>query len=304
MTGVRLADGRELALRRRGADHRHVPARPDPYRRDARRRPAGSARRRRSGLSLTLERLGFALGRLKTGTPPRLDGRTIDWAALEMQPGDEPPEPFSTLTERITTPQIHCGITRTTAATHDDHPRQRAPLADVFRPDREPRAALLPVDRGQDRALRRARRAPDFPRAGRARRHTVYPNGISTSLPEDVQRALVATIPGLEKARMVRPGYAIEYDHVDPRELKPTLETQAVAPACSWPARSTAPPAMKRPPPRAWWPASTRPRGQAAYGRDRVRPRRGLSRRDDRRSGHARASPSPTACSPRAPSIG
>ena len=103
---------------RGGADHRHVPARPDPYRRAARRRPAGSARRRRSAFRTTLERLGFALGRLKTGTPPRLDGRTIDWAAVEMQPGDEPPEPFSTLTERIENPQVQCGITRTTEATH------------------------------------------------------------------------------------------------------------------------------------------------------------------------------------------
>src|SRR5712671_3763981 len=96
------------------------------------------------GLSLTLERAGFALGRLKTGTPPRLDGRTIDWASLQMQPGDEPPEPFSMLTERIENPQIQCGITRTTEAPH----------ADVLRPDPEPRPALLPLYRGQDRPLR------------------------------------------------------------------------------------------------------------------------------------------------------
>src|SRR5229473_2212918 len=111
------------------------------------------------GLARTLEHLGFALGRLKTGTPPRLDGRTIDWSALEMQPGDEPPEPFSALTERIENPQICCGITRTNAATHE------IIRADVFGPDPQPRSALLSVDRGQDRPLRRARRTSDFSRA-------------------------------------------------------------------------------------------------------------------------------------------
>ena len=98
------------------------------------------------GLSRTLERTGFKLGRLKTGTPPRLDGTTIDWSALEMQPGDDPPEPFSTLTERIANPQIQCAITRTTAATHASHSRKRPSLADVFRPDPKQRTALLPVD--------------------------------------------------------------------------------------------------------------------------------------------------------------
>src|SRR6476619_645332 len=181
------------------------------------------------GLSLTLERLVFLLGRLKTGTPPRLDGRTIDWAAVDMQPGDEPPEPFSTLTERIGTPQIQCGITRTTAATHD------IVRANVHR---------SPMYSGQI-ASRGPRYCPSIEdkivRFGERDGHqiflepeglddtTVYPNGISTSLPEEVQRALVATIPGLEKAQLVRPGYAIEYDHVDPRELTATLETKRCA---------------------------------------------------------------------------
>lgn len=181
------------------------------------------------GLSVTLERLGFALGRLKTGTPPRLDGRTIDWAALEMQPGDEPPEPFSVLTGRIENPQVQCAITRTTKATH------QVIRANVHR---------SPMYSGQI-ASRGPRYCPSIEdkimRFGERDGHqiflepeglddtTVYPNGISTSLPEDVQLALVASIPGLEKARVIRPGYAIEYDHVDPRELHPTLETKRVA---------------------------------------------------------------------------
>ena len=178
------------------------------------------------GLSATLERVGFGLGRLKTGTPPRLDGTTIDWAAIEMQPGDEPPEPFSTLTNHITNRQVMCGITRTTPATH------AVILANVHR---------SPMYSGQIQS-RGPRYCPSIEdkivRFGERDGHqiflepeglddtTVYPNGISTSLPEEVQQAIVASIPGLVHARIVRPGYAIEYDHVDPRELHPTLETR------------------------------------------------------------------------------
>ncbi|MEX0751878.1 MAG: tRNA uridine-5-carboxymethylaminomethyl(34) synthesis enzyme MnmG [Xanthobacteraceae bacterium] len=178
------------------------------------------------GLSLTLERLGFTLGRLKTGTPPRLDGRTIDWAGVEMQPGDEPPEPFSVLTDRIENPQIQCGITRTTQATHQIVRANihRSPMYSGQISSRGPR--YCPSI--EDKIIRFGERDGHqiFLEPEGLDDTTVYPNGISTSLPEEVQRALLATIPGLAKAQMIRPGYAIEYDHVDPRELYPTLETK------------------------------------------------------------------------------
>jgi tRNA uridine 5-carboxymethylaminomethyl modification enzyme len=180
------------------------------------------------GLSATLERIGFRLGRLKTGTPPRLDGRTIDWAALEMQPGDEPPEPFSVMTERLENPQIQCGITRTNAITHAiiRENVHRSPMYSGQIASRGPR--YCPSI--EDKIVRFGERDGHqiFLEPEGLNDPTVYPNGISTSLPEEVQAALVASIPGLERAKITRPGYAIEYDHVDPRELKSTLETKRI----------------------------------------------------------------------------
>jgi tRNA uridine 5-carboxymethylaminomethyl modification enzyme len=178
------------------------------------------------GLSRSFERCGFILGRLKTGTPPRLDGTTIDWSAVEMQPGDEPPEPFSVMTDRITTPQIQCGITRTTPATHDIIRANvhRSPMYSGQIKSSGPRYCPSIEDkivRFGDRDGHQIFLEPEG-----LDDTTVYPNGISTSLPEDVQAQILASIPGLEAARMVRPGYAIEYDHVDPRELEPSLQTK------------------------------------------------------------------------------
>ncbi|HIJ38595.1 MAG TPA: tRNA uridine-5-carboxymethylaminomethyl(34) synthesis enzyme MnmG [Rhodospirillaceae bacterium] len=181
------------------------------------------------GLSATLKRLGFPVGRLKTGTPCRLDGRTIAWSDLALQPGDDPPQPFSTLTERITTPQIQCGITGTTAESHAliRANLHRAPIYSGQIGSVGPR--YCPSI--EDKVVRFAQRERHqiFLEPEGLDDPTVYPNGISTSLPEDVQQALLKTIPGLEKAIMLRPGYAIEYDFVDPRSLHPHLETRSVA---------------------------------------------------------------------------
>jgi tRNA uridine 5-carboxymethylaminomethyl modification enzyme len=180
------------------------------------------------GMSDTLSRSGFELGRLKTGTPPRLDGRTIDWAGLDSQAGDDPPRPFSFLTDKIRTRQIDCYLTGTTVASHDliRANLDRAPMYSGQIEGTGPRYCPSIEDkvvRFADRERHQIFLEPEG-----LDDHTVYPNGISTSLPRDVQDALLRTIPGLEAAAMIRPGYAIEYDYVDPRELTPTLETRKI----------------------------------------------------------------------------
>ncbi len=179
-------------------------------------------------LSLTFERLGFRLGRLKTGTPPRLDGRTIKWRDLDVQKGDVPPVPFSYLTAAITQPQIDCHITETTPATHAviQENIDRAPIYSGQIQSSGPR--YCPSI--EDKVVRFAERPRHqiFLEPEGLDDPTVYPNGISTSLPQAVQEAFLKTIPGLEEARVIRHGYAIEYDFIDPRQLAPTLETLAV----------------------------------------------------------------------------
>jgi tRNA uridine 5-carboxymethylaminomethyl modification enzyme len=166
------------------------------------------------------------MGRLKTGTPPRLDGKTIDWRALQSQPGDDPPEPFSFLTKAITTPQIPCAITRTTLQTHEviRANLHRSPMYSGQIASRGPRYCPSIEDKVSRFADRESHQI--FLEPEGLNDDTIYPNGISTSLPQDVQLALLATIPGLEKAVIRRPGYAIEYDYVDPRALSPSLEVK------------------------------------------------------------------------------
>jgi tRNA uridine 5-carboxymethylaminomethyl modification enzyme len=228
VTGVALADGRVLACRAvvlttgtflRGVIHL-----------GDQRTPAGRFGDPPSiSLARSLDAAGFSLGRLKTGTPPRLDGSTIDWERLEIQHGDPEPEFFSSLTTAVTAPQLPCHITRTTAETHR-----------VIRADAHRSAVYSGAISGrgprycpsiEDKVIRFADRESHqiFLEPEGVDDPTVYPNGISTSLPAETQAALVATIPGLERARILRPGYAIEYDYIDPRGLDPSLQARRLA---------------------------------------------------------------------------
>jgi len=180
-------------------------------------------------LANTLARCGFAMGRLKTGTPPRLDRSSIDFGALQAQPGDRPPEPFSALTEKIRLPQIECYLTATTRKTHELLRKNlhRSPMYSGQIESEGPR--YCPSI--EDKVIRFADRERHtvFLEPEGLESSVIYPNGISTSMPEEVQTAMVQSIPGLERARIIRPGYAIEYDFVDPRELGPSLETRRIA---------------------------------------------------------------------------
>ena len=249
VTGIRLVDGNELSAGAvvvttgtflRGLIHL-----------GERNWPAGRVGEAPAiGLSASFERAGFSLGRLKTGTPPRIDGATIDWSAVEMQPGDDPPEPFSVMTDKITTPQIQCGITRTTAATHEIIRKNvhRSPMYSGQIKSTGPRYCPSIEDkivRFGDRDGHQIFLEPeglDDP--------TVYPNGISTSLPEEVQVAVLASIPGLERVRMIR--------RATPSNTTTSIRANSISACrpgdwrdCFWQDRSTERPVTRKPPRRA-----------------------------------------------------
>ncbi len=225
IAGVVTGEGRELAAKAvvittgtflRGLIHRGLE-----------KIPAGRVGEKPAiGLAQTLERLGFPLARLKTGTPARLNGKTIDWAALETQKADDVPVPFSYLTDKITVPQIDCGITYTTRKTHDiiranlhQAPMYSGQIAGTgprYCPSIEDKVVRF-ADKERHQIFLEPEGLDD---------DTVYPNGISNALPIDVQAELLASIPGLEKAEVREWAYAIEYDYCDPRDLTQTLESK------------------------------------------------------------------------------